>query len=109
MLEINVDGMPVDPGQFELHQQSDPFPGGSRYKIRTTDAELTEVVCQRYPPTLTKQLSQSEVSHIFNMIRMFTSMKFNKTIPLYWANTIDQMAVDGDTLEIGGACSRHVP
>ena len=109
MLEILVDGTPVEPGQLELHQQSDPFPGGSRYKIRATDAELTEVVCQRYPPSLTIQLTQSDVSHIFNMIRLFISMKLERTTPLFWANTIDQMTVDKDTLEIGGACSRHVP
>ena len=109
MFEIIVDGTTVNPGQFELHQQSDPFPGGSQYKIRTNDTELTKVVCQRYPPSLANRLSQGDVSHLFNMIRMFVSLKFERTTPLFWANTIDQMIVDGDALEIRGVCSRHVP
>ena len=109
MLEVFVDDTPVDPGKFELHQQSDPFPGGSRYKIRATDSELTGVVCQRYPPSLAGQLSQGDVSHISDLLRLFISLTFERSTPLFWANTIDQMVVDGDALEICGHASPHVP
>jgi len=108
MVEILVDGTPVNPGQFDLHQQSSPFPGGSRYRLRTTDRELTEVVCQCYPPATSKQLSQGDVSHIFNLLRMFISLKYERTTPLFWANTIDKLIDDGDVLELSGVCSPHV-
>ena len=107
MIEILVDGTPVYPGQIEMHQQLDPFPGGARYKLRTNDRDLVEVVSQRYPATTANHLKQADVSHIFNLLRMFVSLKLDRSPPLFWANTIDELVVNGDGLELSGVCSPH--
>jgi hypothetical protein len=108
MLEILVDGSAVNSGRFELHHQTDPFPGDSRYLIRTSDRELRDLISQRFSPSLSKRLNQADVSYIFNFLSVFISLKFERTIPLFWANTIDHMIDDGEFLVIEGICSRHI-
>src|ERR1700733_13742667 len=110
MLEILVNGTPIKPEQFELHRQSDPFPGGSRYTIKTNETGLVKAVCERYTPSLPKQVSKDDVSRIFNLMRLFISMNFGRSASLlFWGNTIDQLTFDGQTLEINGICSPHLP
>ena len=108
MIEILVDAVSVAPNHFELHQQSHPFPGGSRYKLRTNDRELTAVVRNRYSLTTLREMQPSDISHVFNLVRMFFSLKYEKSTPLFWANTIDQIRVEGDVMELTGECSPHV-
>jgi hypothetical protein len=76
--------------------------------LRTTDPELVAVVRQRCPTQTAANLRPEEVAHIFNLIRLFISLKRARSTPLFWANTIDQIAIEGDALEVGGVCSPHM-
>jgi hypothetical protein len=109
MLDVCVNGTPIQPEQFYLHQQSDPFPGGSRYTIGITDTVLIKAICDRYTPALPKELSRGDTTRIFNLIGLFISLKCGRGAPLlFWGNTIDHMTFDGQTLCVQGVCSPHV-
>jgi hypothetical protein len=108
MLEILIDGMPIEAGQLELHQQSQPHPGGRRYRIRSTDKEITQLIYRRYPTPVAMPLEPSSTSSLFNLLRYYISRNYGRSKPLFWANTIDQLEVSPDVLELAGVCSPHV-
>jgi hypothetical protein len=108
VVEILIDGMPIEAGQLELDQQSEPHPGGRRYRIRSTDKEITKLIYRRYPTPMAMPLEPSSTSNLFNLLRYYISRNYGRTKPLFWANTIDQLVVGADVLELAGVCSPHV-
>jgi hypothetical protein len=86
MIEASVDRHAIDPAMLQMLHQKDPFPGGSRYILRITDAELVEVVSQDYDETIDLRLVARQTASLFNMLRKMS----------------------GDMLKVRGVCSPYV-
>lgn len=108
MIQATVDGGAVDARQLEMHYQDDPYPGGARYTLSVADRELIELICRRVALPA-RGLSREDTIWVFNMLRLHVSLLEGRGAPLlFWANTVDTISRDADTLSISGVCSRHV-
>ncbi len=108
MIEITVDENPIAPGQFEMHSQAEPFPGGSTYRIVIQDSALTTTLSDTFAKWQGAPLSAQQAARLFNLLRMYISLKSSRDKPVYWANTVENIQFRGDLLEVKGICSPHV-
>jgi hypothetical protein len=108
MIDVNVDGKAIDPRQLEMHQQDDPFPGGSRYTLCIDDLELAKVVALDFPQTIQQALPQAQAGSLFNLLRPYISQRIGRLKPLFWANTVDGLKITDNIVELSGVCSPHV-
>lgn len=108
MIRIDVDGAVVEAGRFEMHYQADPYPGGARYELSAADEELIEIIIRRLKLPVRHPLSRTDTNSVFNMLRLYVSLHGGRGAPLFWANNIDTMSIEGGTLRIGGVCSPHI-
>ena len=108
MIQVTVDGGPVDARRLEMHYQGDPYPGGARYTLTVSDRELIELICRRVRVPA-RTLSREETNWVFNMLRLHVSLHLGRDVPLlFWANTVETINRGADTLTISGVCSAHV-
>lgn len=108
MIQVTVDGGPVDARQLEMHHQDDPYPGGSRYTLTVSDRELIELIRRRVSVPA-RTLSREDTYWVFNMLRLHVSLHLGRDVPLlFWANTVETINMEADTLAVSGVCSRHV-
>lgn len=107
MIEITVDGASVDPQRFEMHYQSEPFPGGYRYSMEVTDPVLIQSISERFGTIHNSILSGTEASHLFNLLRMFIAIKYGRESPTHWANSVDSLDIEDGQLTMTGVCSLH--
>ena len=109
VMEVDVDGRPVDPQQLEMHYQNDPFPGGSRYVVCVREQELVDDILKRFAVPTQQPLSPSDAIHLFMVLRGYVSFYYGRSKPLlFWANTVESIAVVNGALEVRGICSPHV-
>jgi hypothetical protein len=108
MINVTVDGNSIDPGQLEMHQQNDPFPGGCRYTLRIVDPELAQVVALDFPQAIQQVLTPSQMVDLFNLLRPYVSLKLGRRKSLFWANTVDELKITDNSVELSGVCSPHV-
>lgn len=108
MISVTVHGNAIDPGQLEMHQQDDPFPGGCRYTLRIVDPELVQIVAVDFPQDTHQVLTPSQTIDLFNLLRPYISLKLGRRRPLFWANTVNELKITDNTLELSGVCSPHV-
>lgn len=108
MIEVTVDEKAIEPGQLEMHYQAEPFPGGSTYRIVIRDTDLTQTLWTSFGNWQGKPLPMQQAAHLFNLLRMYVSLKFTKATPSYWANTVETFNLSNDIVEVAGACSPHV-
>lgn len=107
-IEINVDKMSIQPTQFEMHYQDDPFPGGHRYTMRITDSEMIDYIKDEIEGCPRSDLPRTEASRLFNLIRTFVSFRYKRRdTPLFWANSIESLSYQSDELVLSGVCSPH--
>lgn len=107
MIQVTVNGGAVDPRRLEMHYQNDPYPGGARYTLTVADRELIDLIARRISIPI-GALSRNETIWAFNMLRLHVSLHVGRGAPLFWANTIETIALDAGTLRISGVCSPHV-
>ena len=108
MIEAFVDGNTLDPRALAMHQQNEPFPGGSKYSLRIVDDELAAVVRQKWPLANEQTLTPRQTTSLFNIVRPLISMRLGRTEALFWANTIERLNIDTNAIEICGVCSPNV-
>lgn len=108
MIRIDVDGAVVEAGRFEMHYQADPYPGGARYELSVADKELMEIISRRLKLPVRHPPSRTDTNSVFNMLRLYVSLHGGRGAPLFWANNIETMNMEGGTLRIGGVCSPHI-
>ena len=90
-----------------MHYQDNPYPGGARYALSIADRELIELIGRRVPLPA-RGLSREDTNWVFNMLRLPVSLHEGREAPVFWANTVETISRDADTLSISGVCSRHV-
>lgn len=107
MIQVTVDGGAVDARRLEMHYQDNPYPGGARYTLSVADREMIELIGRRVALPA-RGLSREDTNWVFNMLRLHVSLHEGRDSPLFWANTVETISRDADTLNISGVCSRHV-
>lgn len=108
VIRIDVDGAAVEAGRFEMHYQADPYPGGARYELSVADKELIEMISRRLKLPVGPPPSRTDTISVFNMLRLYMSLHGGRGAPLFWANNIETMSMEGGALRIGGVCSPHI-
>lgn len=108
MIDLTIDGNPVDPRHLELFHHGNPLPGTSRYTLRVIDSELADVLVREFPDTASKALSARQTISLFNLLRPYMSLKLGLRDPRFWANTVDSLVVDADGVLLSGICSPHL-
>jgi len=108
MIRIDVNGAAVEAGRFEMHYQADPYPGGARYALSVVDKELIEIISRRLKLPVRHPPSRTDTNSVFNMLRLYVSLQGCRGTPLFWANNIETISLEGTTLRIGGVCSPHI-
>lgn len=107
-IEIIVDETVIQPWQFEMHHQDAPFPGGHRYTMRISDPEMIAYIKDGIQECSRSDLTPSEASRLFNLIRGFVSFRFRRRDnTLFWANTIESLSYQLDEVILSGICSPH--
>lgn len=108
MIDAVVDGQKIDPTELEMHQQDQPFPGGSIYTLRVVDPELARVAGSTFPVSLQEPLTRLQTVSLFNLLRPYISQKLGRRKPAFWANTVDAIRISETTVEFSGICSPHL-
>ena len=107
-IEVMVDETTIQPWQFEMHYQDDPFPGGHRYTMRITDPEMIDYIKDEIQGCHRNNLPRSEASRLFNLIRIFVSFRYKRRDnTLFWANSIESLSFQSGEVVFSGICSPH--
>jgi len=106
---LNVQGEMADVRSLMCHFQQDPHPGGLTYELTIRDADTIIEAGKQFGlgnhHRLDNRKQSSFLSYLFSMIEL----KCGRSEFRFWANTIDELELAGNTLILKGVCSRHVP
>lgn len=108
MIQLLVDDEPVDVTRMEMHFQEDPWPGGSTYCLQIRDEDVIGAIRSRFDLGTYTQLGGDEVSFVFMRVRLTVSLKYSRSAPHFWANSVHVMRVAEDEITLRGTCSPHV-
>lgn len=107
LFELKVDGQVADARRLECHFQSDPFPGGHRYELTITDAETIAYAKKEFGNGV-HQIDEVKSRNLLSFLGGMKQIKIGReNPPQFWANTIADVEVSDDKLELKGICSPH--
>ena len=118
LIELLVDGSPIELWSVMFHYQEDPFPGGLIYEIRAQDPGLLIILEPENVEGERGPLSRREVDSVFMALEGFRSLRAlndpaerekaqSRTLK-YWFNTIERMTIRAGDIFLRGVASPHV-
>lgn len=108
MIELSVDGSPIEFQRLEMHFQNEPRPGGSMYVLEIDDEDIVAYVKTLCEPGVYSPVPDKVARRLLGGIRSLVSFIYSREAPLFWANTVDYLSVSESSVVLRGVCSQHV-
>ncbi len=105
---LNVEGESADVRSLMCHFQQNPHPGGLAYELTIRDGDVIAEGKKQFGLGKHRQLDSHKQSGFLSYLFPMIGLKCGRNEPQFWANTIDEFELLGDTLILKGVCSRHV-